>query len=153
MILQSFLWPALSRLQSLLAVAGPRQSKITAWLLPPLSQVADRASYCHLAPGLAILLVLLFPVLEEGQHISSLLEEVVRGAGLEVRVQPVTSGLLPPLPTQIINSCEVLVTSPPRLAARLAGAGSGLELAMEAADCLLNKSLLNKSLLNKSLLN
>ena len=62
-------------------------------------------------------------------------------------------GLLPPLPTQIINSCEVLVTSPPRLAARLAGAGSGLELAMEAADCLLNKSLLNKSLLNKSLLN
>ena len=146
MILQPFLWPALSRLQSLLAVAGPRQSKITAWLLPPLSQLADRASYCHLAPGLAILL-------KEGQHISSLLEEVVRGAGLEVRVQPVTSGLLPPLPTQIINSCEVLVTSPPRLAARLAGAGSGLELAMEAADCLLNKSLLNKSLLNKSLLN
>jgi hypothetical protein len=43
--------------------------------------VADRASYCHLAPGLAILLVLLFPVLEEGQHISSLLEEVVRGEG------------------------------------------------------------------------
>ena len=139
--LQSFLWPALSRLQSLLAVAGPRQGKTVGWLLPLLGQLADRASYSHLAPGPAPLLVVLCPGLEEGGHISSLVEEVARGAGLEVRVLQDTAGLLPLLPTQMINGCEVLVTSPPRLSARLAGAGSGLErcrhLVLEAADWLL----------------
>ena len=48
---QGGMWAAISRLMTVVAVAGKRQGKTLGWLLPLLNLLEDSFNYDHLPPG------------------------------------------------------------------------------------------------------
>ncbi len=138
---QELLWPGLTRLRSLLAVAGPGQGKTLGWLLPAVSQLGDTLGL--LPPGPGPRLAVLCPGVEVATCVASLLQQVALETRLNLKVVQDCAGGKDLQETELINGVDVLVTTPVRLAARLAeerpvtGLGRCRQLVLEAADTLL----------------
>ena len=105
---QSLLWPAVSQLRSVVAVAGRAQGKTVGWLLPLLAQVWQ--PYSSLVPGSGPLAVVLCSSQDEAAAVAARAAAVLAGSGHHLRVAATgpQSGLL-------YNGCHLLCTSAPRL--------------------------------------
>lgn len=113
--LQSLLWPAVSHLRSVLAVAGPGQGKTLGWLLPLLSLLWDPAPYLSLPPGRGPLALVLCRSQEEAARVAALAQALLQGGGRHLRVVSTGLGLEAGQPLPLYNGCDLLATSAPRL--------------------------------------
>ena len=114
-LVQSIMWPCVSRLQSVVALSGPCQAKTLGWLLPLLNSLADKAQYSQLHQGHAPLAIVLCPGLRCASRVADMLQDISSKARLGVKVVLACAGARNNEPSDFINGVDVLVTSPLRL--------------------------------------
>jgi len=114
-LVQSIMWPCVSRLQSMVALAGPCQGKTLGWVLPLLNSLADRAQYSQLQQGHSPLAIVLCPGIKCASRVLDMLQDVSSKARLGVKVVLACAGARNNDPSDFINGIDILVTTPPRL--------------------------------------
>ena len=124
--LQATMWPAISKLQSLLVVAPPSsrspksswaEGKTLGWLLPMLATMAEPPA--TLISGPQPRLIVICPGLELVSFISALVNQVAIGAGISLKLVEDAAGLREVEASVFINGIDVLVTTPARLLERM----------------------------------
>ena len=134
---QSVLWPSISRLSSVLAVAPPSQGKSLGWMLPILDSLY-LAQYPDLPPGHSPVCLVLCAGVEAATSLHQTLREVVNGADLGVRSLLSCSGAPEPQLVELYNGVDLLIASPARLIKLLQSGQINLErcchLVLEEAD-------------------
>ena len=114
-LVQSIMWPCVSRLQSVVALSGPCQGKTLGWILPLLNSLADRAQYSQLQQGHSPLAIVLCPGFKCASMVFGMLQDISSKAKLGVKVVLACAGARNNDPSDFINGIDVLVTTPPRL--------------------------------------
>ena len=143
--IQTAMWPAVSRLSSLVAVAGPGLGKTLGWAVPLVSGLAAGGlQRPGLAPGHSPVTVVLGPGVAATSAIHDTLTELSGGAGLSLAVLQSCSGAPDPQLTDFINGVDILVTTPLRLLKlldeeRMIGLERCCHLILEDADTVLAK--------------
>ena len=124
--LQATMWPAISKLQSLLVVAPPSsrsptsswaEGKTLGWLLPMLAILAEPPATPLSGPHPR--LIVICPGLELVSFISALVNQVAVGAGISLKMVEDVAGLREVEASVFINGIDVLVTTPARLLERM----------------------------------
>jgi len=137
-LVQSMMWPTVSRLQSVVGIASPTHGKTFGWLLPLLNSLADRAQYSSLPSGHSPLAIVLCPGLACASIVQCMLQDVSSEAKLGVRTVLACAGARNNEPSDFINGVDVLVTTPPRFLKLLEDKFIGFErcchLVVEAGD-------------------
>ena len=116
-LVQAALWPAISRLLSVVGVAGRGQGKTVGWVLPLLNQLTDKESYRSLPRGGGPVAVVLAAGWQTVRQVSDLLAEVSAKAGMRVEVVGVHAAREEEMKikTTLINGVDVLVATPSSL--------------------------------------
>ena len=83
---QSCLWPALTKLQSVVCVAGKEQGKTVSWVLPLLNSLVDKEMYEGLPDGMGPRAVVLCAGHVTAGKAGEALERVSVEAGLDVKI-------------------------------------------------------------------
>ena len=134
---QAVMWPSVSRLSSVVAVAPASQGKTLGWLLPVLDSL-HLAQYPDLPPGHSPLCIVLCPGVEVATSLHQTLHQIVGGADLGVRSLLSCSGAPEPQPAEFYNGVDVLLASPARLLGLLQSGlvtlGRCCHLVLEDAD-------------------
>ena len=121
--LQATMWPAVSKLQSMLVVAPPSTSsplsswaegKTLGWLLPVLAVLAE-----PLSGGPQPRLVVICPGLQLVSFIADLINQVAVGIPIPLKLVEDAAGLREVEASVFINGIDVLVTTPARLVERM----------------------------------
>ena len=141
-LVQSIMWPCVSRLQTVVGVSGPCHGKTLGWLLPLLNSLADRAQYSQLPQGHAPLAIVLCPGLRCASMVADMIQDISSKARLGVKVVLACAGARNNEPSDFINGVDILVTSPPGLLqlvgqARLTSMDRFCHLVVEEGDCTL----------------
>ena len=143
--IQTAMWPAVSRLSSLVAVAGPGLGKTLGWAVPLVAGLAAGGlQRPGLAPGHSPVAVVLGPGVAATSAVHDTLTELSGGAGLSLAVLQSCSGAPDPQLTDFINGVDILVTTPLRLLKlldeeRMIGLERCCHLILEDADTVLAK--------------
>ena len=124
--IQSCMWPALTKLQSVVCIAGEEQGKTVGWVLPLLNSLLDTDLYQGLPKGESPRAVVLCSGHVSAGKTEEALKRVVIGAGLELKI--VTASKAGRGDTvDFINGCDVLVSSPARMVELIKGGVTGLD--------------------------
>ena len=124
--LQATMWPAVSKLQSLLVVSpsstrSPASSwaegKTLGWLLPLLAILAEPSTTPGGGPQPR--LVVICPGLELVSFIAALINQVAIGSRISLKVVEDAAGVNEAEASEFINGIDVLVTTPARLIDRM----------------------------------
>jgi len=111
-IIQAALWPAVSRLTSVVGIAGKGQGKTVGWILPLLSQLSDHDNYSALPPGKGPTAVVLAPGWNAVRDIAETLADVSSKANLQVTVAAGYAGNEMDIMPTLINGVDILVATP-----------------------------------------
>ena len=124
--LQATMWPAVSKLQSILVIAPPStrspvsswaEGKTLGWLLPMLAILAEPPATNLSGPQPR--LVVLCPGLELVSLTAALINQVAVGAGIPLKLVEDAAGLREVEASTFINGIDALVTTPARLVDRM----------------------------------
>ena len=124
--LQATMWPAVSKLQSMLVVAPPStrspvsswaEGKTLGWLLPVLAILAEPPATPRSGPQPR--LVVICPGLELVSFIADLINQVAVGIQIPLKLVEDSAGLREVEASVFINGIDVLVTTPARLLDRM----------------------------------
>ena len=124
--LQATMWPAVSKLQSMLVVAPPStrspvsswaEGKTLGWLLPMLAVLAEPSATPLSGPQPR--LVVICPGLELVSFIADLINQVAVGMSIPLKLVEDAAGLREVEASVFINGIDVLVTTPSRLVDRM----------------------------------
>ena len=124
--LQATMWPAVSKLQSMLVVAPPStrspvsswaEGKTLGWLLPVLAILAEPPATPRSGPQPR--LVVICPGLELVSFIADLINQVAVGIEIPLKLVEDSAGLREVEASVFINGIDVLVTTPARLLDRM----------------------------------
>ena len=124
--LQTTMWPAVSKLQSLLVVAPSSirspvsswaEGKTLGWLLPVLAILAEPPATPSIGPQPR--LVVICPGLQLVSFIADLINQVAIGSKIPLKVVEDAAGLSEVEASMFINGIDVLVTTPARLLDRM----------------------------------
>ena len=124
--LQTIMWPAVSKLQSLLVVAPPSKTtsnyswaegKTLGWLLPILAILSEPPASQETGPQPR--LVVICPGLELVTLVAALINQVAIGARIALKIVEDAAGVREVEPSVFINGIDVLVTTPRRLVDRM----------------------------------
>ena len=113
--IQSIMWPAISRLSSVAAVAAPGHGKSLGWIIPLLMSLSDKQQYEGLSPGHSPLCIVLCSGVKTSVKVHDSLCSVNSGAGLNVTTLISCHGTSAPHVTDFINGVDILVSTPLRL--------------------------------------
>ena len=113
---QAVVWPSVSRLSSVLAVAPQSQGKTLSWLLPILDGLSlYPEQYPDLPHGHSPVCLVLCAGVEVATSLHETLRDIIGGADLRVLSLLCCSGAPEPQPADFFNGVDVLIASPARL--------------------------------------
>ena len=124
--LQATMWPAVSKLQSMLVVSPPStrspvsscaEGKTLGWLLPVLAVLAEPPATPLSGPQPRLIVVC--PGLEMVSLTAAPINQVAVGAGISLKLVEDASGLREVEASVFINGIDALVTTPARLVDRM----------------------------------
>jgi len=137
--IQSCMWPALTKLQSVVGVAGKEQGKTVGWVLPLVNSLLDKEMYSGLPRGEGPRAIVLCPGHVTAGKVGETLETVCEEGGLGLKIVTASRGRkVDQDSVEFVNGCDVLVSNPARVVQLVREGVTGLDrcchLVVEDAD-------------------